>query len=90
MGVSSSQLSLWATEAEACRDPLGGSEGHCPEVRKVAHLSTNSHHAERHSWGREIAQPAMLRAEKTSKPLEEALWPRAAADSGSWTAAGAC
>jgi len=49
---------------------------------------------ERHSWGREIPawrfQPAVLRAEKSSKALERALRPKAAADSGSWTTAGAC
>lgn len=86
--------SLWATEAQQCQGPLGGSEGHFPEVRSVAHLSTNPRYVERRSWGREITawrfQPTMLGAEKPSKPLEKALWSRAAADGGSWTAAGAC
>ena len=60
----------------------------------VVHLTAYSHPMERRSWGREIPawrfQPAVLRAENSSKALERALRPKAAADSGSWTAAGAC
>ena len=78
----------------AVTEPPEGSEGHCPELSLAVHLTANSHPVERRSRGREIpawrVQPAVLRAEKSSKALEKALWPKAAADSGSWTAAGAC